>query len=165
MPGLATRPTADRVKEALFSILGGLEGTRVLDLYAGTGSLGIEALSRGAENAVFVESGREALRALRENLTALGLESRSHVLSLDVSRARATVSKHGPFDVVFADPPYKDFETTLPAIADIAGELTNEGVVVVEHAARDVIENPALEAFDTRRYGDTALTFLRKKAA
>ena len=153
------------MKEALFNILGGLDGARVLDVYAGTGSLGIEALSRGAESAVFVESGREALRALRENLTVLGLESRSIVLSLDVSRARATLSKHGPFDVLFADPPYKELETTLPTIADIASELTDEGVVVVEHAARDVIKTLALEAFDTRRYGDTALTFLRKKAA
>jgi len=153
------------VKEALFNILGGLDGARVLDLYAGTGSLGIEALSRGADHAVFVESGREALRALRDNLAALDLDSRSLVLSLDVARARATLSKHGPFDVLFADPPYKELETTIPTIADIAGELTDEGVVVVEHAARDVIASAALEAFDTRRYGDTALTFLRRKAS
>lgn len=102
--GSATRPTSDRVREALFGILtsaGVLDGSpppRVLDLYAGTGALGLEALSRGAAEATFVESGREALAVLRENIAALGVEGRTHVVAADVgaAAARAAITRGGP---------------------------------------------------------------------
>jgi len=102
--GSRTRPTADRVREALFSMLGDVSGARVLDLYAGSGALGIEALSRGAESAVFVERDAKALDALRRNLDATG--ARGAVRREDV--ARFLSRPEGTFDLVFADPPYDD---------------------------------------------------------
>src|SRR5580692_6775643 len=104
--GMATRPTSDRVREALFSALGPLGGAAVLDLYAGTGALGIEALSRGAARATFVESARPALAALRDNLAALGLEGAARVLAMPVERAVTRLG--GAFDLVLADPPYAE---------------------------------------------------------
>src|SRR3984893_15924457 len=106
--GLATRPTSDRVREALFGILsaaGAVEGARVLDLYAGTGALALEALSRGASRAILVESSRNALAALRANVTSLGLEKRTWIAATDVGRAARRLADKGPFDLVFADPP------------------------------------------------------------
>ncbi len=161
-PGEATRPTSDRVREALFSILGDLSGAIVLDLYAGTGALGIEALSRGATRALFVEEAGPALRALRRNLTALGLEPMSHVLALPVARAHAAILSRGPFDLVFADPPY---EAVHAAAADLAavlgsGALRAGARVVLEHATGEAPPDLGLEIVDERRYGTTSLTFL-----
>ena len=155
--GLATRPTSDRVREALFSALGDVRGARVLDLYAGTGALGIEALSRGATQATFVESARAALAALRENLAALGLEASARVVAQPVARAVPGLS--GPFDLVFADPPYAAIAEVSAAIAALAPVLEGEARVVVEHASRD--EAPALAgltARPSRAYGDTSVT-------
>src|SRR5688500_9337459 len=113
--GMKTRPTSDRVREALFSMLGNLEDRVVLDLYAGTGALGIEAMSRGAARAVFVESARPALEALRQNLASLGLVGGAagansgegcHVVGARAERAVVDIARWGPFDLVFADPPY-----------------------------------------------------------
>src|SRR5215813_9707568 len=107
--GAATRPTSDRVREALFSILGDLEETAVLDLFAGTGALGIEALSRGASRATFVENARPALRALGQNLDRLDLRSQAVVLSTSVERALSVMSWGAvPFDVVVRTPPYRE---------------------------------------------------------
>ena len=103
--GLSTRPTSDRVREALFSALGAVTGARVLDLFAGTGALGVEAISRGAARAVFVESARPALAALRENLGALGLAESARVVPQLAERALGAVIAEGPFDLIFADPP------------------------------------------------------------
>ena len=104
--GARTRPTADRVREALFSVLGDLEGARVLDLFAGSGALGIEALSRGAAEATFVDSAPAALRALRENLTALDLEA--EVRRADARGFLRSARKAGrEYDLVFLDPPYR----------------------------------------------------------
>lgn len=165
--GDATRPTTDRVREALFSILGPVHGARVLDLYAGTGALGIEALSRGSSHAVFVERLRPALHALGDNLRDLGFEPTSKVLSLPVERALDRLLTEGPFDLVFADPPYQDTGAALTLLATFA---THEGLfapavrIVVEHASRAPLpEVPELVAIDTRRYGDTALTFLARR--
>ena len=110
--GTSTRPTSDRVREALFSILGDeCDGARVLDLYAGTGALGLEAISRGAVFAVFVERSKEALLALNANVRALGLENATRVVALPLERA-ARLLLAAPaderFDLVFADPPYAD---------------------------------------------------------
>jgi 16S rRNA (guanine(966)-N(2))-methyltransferase RsmD len=167
--GQATRPTSDRVREALFGILGSagaVEGARVLDLYAGTGALAIEALSRGAADAVLVESGREALVALRANLATLGLEARARVIAADVREGLRRLASAGPFDLVLADPPWAlvDAGDAPHALSQLAASrlVAVDAVVVLEHAARS--QPPEIEGLargETRRYGDTALTFYK----
>lgn len=158
----ATRPTSEKVREALFSILGPVDGV-VLDLYAGSGALGLEALSRGAERAVFVESRRAALASLRENIEALGQSASATVLSCPVERAGGALAALGPFSLVLADPPYAlvDGEQAPRALASLcAGRLAAGARVVLEHASRT--EAPALAGLtlaQSRRYGDTALSF------
>jgi 16S rRNA (guanine966-N2)-methyltransferase len=155
--GLATRPTTDRVREALFSALGPIGGALVLDLYAGTGALGIEAISRGAARAVFVESARPALAARRENLAALDLGAVTRVVAQPV--AKALPSGEGPFDLVFADPPYAALAEIPPLFSSLRPALAEGARVVVEHSSRDAA--PALEGLaprPTRLYGDTAIT-------
>ena len=155
--GLATRPTSDRVREALFSALGDVRGARVLDLYAGTGALGIEALSRGALQATFVESARPALAALRENLASLGIEDLGRAVASPVGRALTGL--RGPFDLVFADPPYAAIAEAAAVLATLRPALADEARVVVEHASRDAA--PAIAGLTprpSRAYGDTAVT-------
>lgn len=167
--GSATRPTSDRVREALFAILaslGALENARVLDLYAGTGALAFEALSRGAAFATLVESSREAIAALRANVAALGLEDRTHVLALDLRKALPRIVDRGPFDLVLADPPWSlvGGGDVLRALSDLvsAEALAGEALIVLEHAARTPSPAPdGLVRTDARRYGDTALTFYK----
>ncbi len=158
-PGRATRPTSDRVREALFSVLGDVSDAQVLDLYAGTGALGIEALSRGARRAVFVENGRPALAVLRENLASLDLGAASRVVAQPVLRALEGLAAEGPFDLVLLDPPYAALAEAGRVLAALPGKLAApEGRVVLEHASRDappVIAGLSL-AF-TRAYGDTAI--------
>lgn len=162
----ATRPTQDRVREALFSILVS-RGTfddgpaAVLDLYAGTGALAFEALSRGAGRAVLVEKAREALSAIRENVSELGLASRVTVLSAPCDKALADPRLSGPFDLVFLDPPYADLAAAAAVVARLPSRLAPGARVVLEHASADPC--PAIEGFsleDTRVYGDTALSLL-----
>ena len=109
-PGDETRPTGARVREALFSILGDVSEHKVLDLYAGSGALGIEALSRGASAAVFVEASRPALICLRDNLTTLGLTRVATTLGRRAEGAELELGRHGPFDLVLCDPPWRDVE-------------------------------------------------------
>jgi len=161
--GHGTRPTSDRVREALFNVLGDVSGAVVLDLYAGTGALGIEALSRGAVRATFVENGRPALAALRQNLKTLGLEGASRVIAQPVSRAIAALASQGPFDLVFADPPYAalaEAVRSLEAMVRAKDLFAASSVrVVLEHASRDAPpELAGLDRVETRIYGDTALT-------
>ena len=162
--GDATRPTGARVKEALFSILGDVTATRVLDLYAGSGALGIEAMSRGATLSVFVEAARPALACLRENLTKLGLDGAATVLALRVEAAAATLRSHGPFELVLCDPPWRDVKAArreLEALAK-AGLFAAGARIVLEHAAKDPPPAPEgtslLQVCDERRWGDTAVT-------
>jgi len=165
--GLRTRPTADRVRETLFDILGpAVAGQRVLDLFAGTGAVGIEALSRGATRAVFLERGREALGALRANLAALGIpRARARVVAGDILSALPRVARtEEPFDLVFVDPPYASrlARGALEALAE--SPLLFSGTrVVVQHSVRTELPPRvgALVAERTRRVGDTALTFFR----
>jgi 16S rRNA (guanine966-N2)-methyltransferase len=165
--GTATRPTTDRVREALFSMIATrmqIAGARVLDLYAGTGSLGIEALSRGAAEVVFVECERPAAAALRENLTTLSLGGQA---TLVVNKIDRTSSGHiglGAIDLVLVDPPYDDVPSgrLAKALDRLFPELTfsTEALLVVEHASRNP---PPLIArwvlSDSRRHGDTTLSF------
>ncbi|HTN85023.1 MAG TPA: 16S rRNA (guanine(966)-N(2))-methyltransferase RsmD [Sorangium sp.] len=161
--GEGTRPTADRVREALFSSLGDVTGALVCDLYAGTGALGIEALSRGARRAVFVESGRPALATLRENLAALGLDEAARVVPLPVERALDLLRDEGPFDLALLDPPYAALAKAAAAAARLAGPLgllAPAGRLVLEHARRDPSpEIAGLTCAAVRTYGDTAVSF------
>jgi 16S rRNA (guanine966-N2)-methyltransferase len=160
-PG-TTRPTQDRVRAALFDILGPrVAAARVLDLYAGSGALGIEALSRGAASAVFVERGRAASAVLEENLRALGLGGRFRLLRLPVARALALLGREGArFDLVLADPPYA---LAPGAWRGAAGALLAPGgLLVVETAARRPPQSdPDLDLVRRAVYGDTALEFWR----
>ncbi|XXY38048.1 16S rRNA (guanine(966)-N(2))-methyltransferase RsmD [Sorangium sp. So ce260] len=161
--GEGTRPTADRVREALFSSLGDVTGALVCDIYAGTGALGIEALSRGARRAVFVESGRPALATLRENLAALGLAEATRVVPLPVERALDLLRDEGPFDLALLDPPYAALARAAAAAARLAGPLgllAPAGRLVLEHARRDPSpEIAGLTCAAVRTYGDTAVSF------
>lgn len=161
--GDATRPTAARVREALFSILGDVSEARVLDLYAGSGALGIEALSRGADQLVLVEAGRHAQRAIRTNLSALGVEDRAVLLPMRAEAALRAMDRHGPFSLVFADPPWADAQAAFGVLEKLARSslLAPAARLVLEHAARQPPEakpDSPLRAEDTRRWGDTAVT-------
>ncbi|HEX8792470.1 MAG TPA: 16S rRNA (guanine(966)-N(2))-methyltransferase RsmD [Polyangiaceae bacterium] len=168
-PGSATRPTTDRVREALFGILasvGALEGANVADLYAGTGALGIEAISRGARRATLVESARPALAALRANVESLGVNDRVRVVPGDVGASARRIASDGPFDLVLADPPWADVDSgdAARALASLAaaGAFASAATLVLEHASRSQPpEIVGLAREDTRRYGDTALTFYK----
>nr|MDQ3588361.1 16S rRNA (guanine(966)-N(2))-methyltransferase RsmD [Actinomycetota bacterium] len=130
--GRGTRPTADRVREALFSILGDVSGARVLDLYAGSGALGIEALSRGAVAADFVDSGRRAVEAIRRNLTELGREGEVH--RRDVLGWLAQAAGERTYDLVFCDPPYD-------SAGPLAGPLSKRLPALLTESARIVTES------------------------
>jgi 16S rRNA (guanine966-N2)-methyltransferase len=151
--GTRTRPTADRVREALFSMLGDVGGARVLDLYAGSGALGIEALSRGADSAVFVERDARALAAIERNLASVGAEA--SVVRQDVLRFLGRAD--GAFDLVFCDPPYD-------SAAGLAGPLAEHLPALCAEDARIVTEsdkrNPLVLPFPLlveRAYGDTRI--------
>lgn len=160
--GQATRPTSDRVREALFSMLGDVTNTSVLDLYAGTGALGIEALSRGATRAVFVENARPALDALRRNLETLHLRQVTSVISSPVMKAVRGLTSNTRFDLVLVDPPYADLDDAVKVVEALArgGHCAENVRVVLEHASRDA--GPKIAGLDfetTRRYGDTSVSF------
>jgi len=168
--GDATRPTGARVKEALFSILGDVSGARVLDLYAGSGALGIEALSRGAASAVFVEAARPALACLRENLGKLGLDELATTLPIRVENAAAQLKRHGPFELVLCDPPWRDVKSAHAALEALAraGLFAAGARIVLEHGAKEPPPVPdgqaALQLYDQRRWGDTAIALFEPAA-
>jgi 16S rRNA (guanine966-N2)-methyltransferase len=151
--GLATRPTGDRVREAAFNLIGPVDGASVLDLYAGSGALGLEALSRGAETAVFVEADPAACRAIERNLEKLRLTG-ARVQCRDVLQALATERRQ--YDLVLLDPPYE--MTDYSALARyLPGLLAEDGLLVVESSARHEPEFPLRER-TSRRYGAARLT-------
>lgn len=164
--GQSLRPTSARVKEALFDILPhDLSGAKVLDLFAGTGNVTIEALSRGAAEALLIDSSTESGKAIRENLRRLRLASRTKVWIVPVLRAVKLLARRGEtFDLVFLDPPYQQrwVGSTLRAIAE--GRLLRPvGIVVAEHSTREPLEHRygVLVLYDQRKYGDTLLSFFR----
>jgi 16S rRNA (guanine966-N2)-methyltransferase len=151
--GVRTRPTADRVREALFSMLGDVSGARVLDLYAGSGALGIEALSRGAGSAVFVDRDPRAVAAIERNLESLGLEQ--EVLRQDAVRFLARAE--GTFDLVFCDPPYDSASRLAGPLAQGLPALTSEHArIVTESDKRNPLELP-FPLITERTYGDTRI--------
>lgn len=162
--GLKVRPTAERVRSALFSIVGGaVQGARVLDLYAGTGALGLEALSRGALLADFVESSPRLCSLIRANIVSLGFQGRARVVCRRVERALALLE--GPYHLALADPPYEAWP--LEGLLQRLGEaplLAPGALLVLEHSAR---HRPGerygdLALWQCRRYGDTCLSFYRR---
>jgi len=164
--GQALRPTAGRVKESLFDILPhNLSGAKVLDLFAGTGNLTIEALSRGAAQAVLVDSSAQSGKAIRENLHSLNLTNRAKLLAMPVTRAlRLLARQRETFDLIFLDPPYER-QLIEPALRIIDKEmlLRESGVLIAEHSVREPITLHLLRLnlSDQRRYGSTALSFFR----
>ena len=156
----ATRPTSDRVREAMFNALASLDGVTdavVLDLFAGSGALGIEALSRGAAHCTFVESARPALTALRANLDGLGLRDRATVAPLDVQRFLASAPAA---DLVLADPPYS-FDRWEGLMGGLDTGLLVTGLLVAE-SDRPVEPAPGWEVVRAKRYGTTHVTFMRR---
>ena len=164
--GTKTRPTGSKVREAVFDILGErVAGATFLDLYAGSGAMGIEALSRGAERAIFVEAAGPALKCLRENLEGLNPRPAFRILADRAEKALRRLSEEMfAADIIFADPPYADQEwDALLGVIGGSGLLAEGGCLVVEHSAKKPQPAPGgLVARKTYRYGDTALTlFIR----
>jgi len=159
-PGGEVRPTSDRVREALFGRLGDLDGARVLDLYAGSGALGIEAISRGAAEATFVERESQTLEVLRANLAALGIDSIASVAPGDVPAVIRRLGRAKKrFDLVLIDPPYASEEPTRAFEALVGSAVLSAGsMVVLERDKRHPSPNvEGLSAVDERRYGDTVV--------
>ncbi len=163
--GSNTRPTLDRVRESLFGILQfDIPGAVVLDLFAGSGALGLEAVSRGALQAVFCDHDRQSLAVVRQNIDKLGFGEKCVVYAMDYQAALQRAQAAGyAFDVVFLDPPYTSGYALLAADAiQTRGLLRKGGVIVIEHDPKDGIAYSGFAA-DTRRYGDVALTLLRRE--
>jgi len=159
------RPTSDRVKESLFNILASeIEGKVVLDLFAGTGNLGIEALSRGARKVIFVEKGRQALRLIQANLNQFGLEDRSETLPKDVNRAIGILKQRGEcFDLILMDPPYERglIQRTLMKL-NSHQIYHRDSILVIEHNRREPLPH-ILDGWNLirqQKIGDTLLSFL-----
>ena len=155
--GLDTRPTSDRVRENVFNLVGPVDGAAVLDLYAGSGSLGLEALSRGAARVVFVESDRDAVRTIERNLDKLRLSAT--VLRQDAVTALATEAGMGrKYDLVLVDPPYDMYKALQPQLARyLPSVLADDGLLVVETDVRVEPELP-LPQRTSRKYGQARIT-------
>ena len=168
--GGAVRPTADRIKESLFNILPqDFSGMKILELFAGTGNVSIEALSRGAESVLLVDASERSARIIRENLQRLELKNRAQLWVMPVRRALNAVARQGQkFDLIFLDPPYDQnlVGRSLELIASV-DPLYPSAVVVAEHSVREAVKSSYrfLSLNDQRRYGDTLLSFFRHAAA
>jgi len=163
--GQAIRPTSDRVKESIFNILQNkLGGKVVLDLFAGTGNLGIEALSRGAKKAIFVEKGRQALGLIKRNLTQSGLEERSEILSRDVRRAIGILRQRREcFDLILMDPPYERGLIRKTLLELNSQQIYHkDSILVIEHTRREPLLHipEGWNLIRQRRIGDTVISFL-----
>jgi 16S rRNA (guanine966-N2)-methyltransferase len=161
--GQSTRPTGDRVREAAFNLIGPVDGASVLDLFAGSGAYGLEALSRGADRAVFVESDPDAARAIERNLDKLRLTGAT-VVRRDARTALASETAAGrTYDLVLADPPYGDWQGLERSLAPyLTGVLAPDGLLVVETAARTEPALP-LAVRTSRRYGSARLTLYERE--
>jgi len=157
-----TRPTSDRVKEALFSILGNtIIDATILDMFAGSGALGLESISRGAKECVFIDSSAQAINVIKKNIALCKEENVSLVMNLDYRLALEKI-KNKKFDIAFIDPPYlKDIE--ISALNLVSEVLSDEGIVIVETDQKDDIpeEVSNLVKYDERKYGRTIISFYR----
>jgi 16S rRNA (guanine966-N2)-methyltransferase len=164
--GLDTRPTTDRVREAWFSILGPIEG-RVADLYAGTGALGFEALSRGAAHAVFVESARPAFTCIADNAESLGVAARVSVVRSKLERATRDLVRLGPYELLVTDPPWTELDECERTLAELPWRelVAVGGRVVLGHPKRRPLElhpDAGLVVVSQRAWGDSGATFLER---
>jgi len=163
--GTKTRPTADRIREAIFNILGfQIQGSTVLDLFAGTGALGIEALSRGAESVVFADVDNDSISVLQENIKSLSLESRTKIIRWDLTRNLNCLSSwRSAFNLIFMDPPYNK-NIIGPTLLNLhSGQSMEKGAqIIVEHSYLEPIlkRQLPLKISDQRRYGKTLVSFL-----
>ncbi len=172
-PGDVTRPTSERVREAIASALDArdaIAGRQVLDLYAGTGALGFEALSRGAARVLFVERDARVAKAIEQSADSLGVRSEVAILRGDLTRERCQVDvlARGPFGLVLLDPPYADLSPAIGVLETLCarGLLAEDAVVLLEHAAKSMPAVPsALVPLSRYRYGDTAVVLLAARAA
>jgi 16S rRNA (guanine(966)-N(2))-methyltransferase RsmD len=164
--GKHVRPALDQVKEAVFNILFDINDLDVLDLFAGSGSIGIEALSRGASSATFVEKDSAAYRSITENLEKCNLQDQATVWKLHVSVAIKKLDKNDTkFDLIFVDPPYlKDLvNPTLEQLAS-SSLLKDKSIVVIEHHPKEPIADiPGMTLTETRKYGQTLITFMKRQ--
>ena len=154
------RPTSDKLRETLFNILAPrVEGARVLDLFAGTGAVALEALSRGAAAATCLDNDRRAAKLIEENAALCGERNRCAIIRDDVARALQRAVPGGPFDIIVLDPPY-DYAALEAAVRDAGGQRTADGIIVLEHASRvSPPSPPGLTRTRTVKSGDSALTF------
>jgi len=160
--GTAIRPTADRLREAIFSIIGSrIRDKRVLDLFAGTGAMGLEALSRGALHATFIDQSAKALALIRRNIAKLDAAERAAVIRWDISHNLDCLDARGGFDWIFIDPPYGR-GLGVRTLTRLAAAGVEYGRIVVEHGAKDPLAPLplALRLTDQRRYGKTLVSFL-----
>lgn len=168
--GLNTRPTLDRVKEAMFNIIQfRVPNAKILDLFAGSGALGIEALSRGSNLAVFCDNNKEAYRTINKNIENTKLQNRSTILNKDYKTALEQLYKEkNKFDIIFLDPPYRT-EFALQAIKEIIkfDLLTKDGILILEtndaNKNEEILKIEGIEIFDQRKYGKVILIFVRKE--
>ena len=164
VPGLMTRPTADRVREAIFNIIGGrVRQSRILDLFAGSGLLGIEALSRGADFALFIDHHPQPISVIKKNLSACRYESQSRVIQMDLCKKKVNWKGWGPkFDLVFMDPPY-DRHLIAPMLSRLHDSevLAAGALVVAEHGGAEppIESNAPFLLDDQRKYGKTLVSF------
>lgn len=156
--GERTRPTGDRTREAIFNLVGPVDGASVLDLYAGSGSLGLEALSRGARSVLFVESDRAACRAIKDNLERLRLTGATVSQRAVVAVLREEAGRGRDYDLVLADPPYAEFAAHEQQLADLVPRvLAHDGLFVIETGERVEPRFP-LDLVTSRRYGSARIT-------
>lgn len=160
--GVVTRPTSDRVREAVFNIVGPVDDATVLDVFAGSGAMGLEALSRGASRAVFVESDRAAWRVIQENLEKLRLTG-AVVLCADAARAlREEIARGRRYDLILVDAPYEEWERHEPALAELLPTLlADDGLAVIETSERVEPDLP-LSLVTSRRYGSARITLFSR---
>lgn len=161
--GRGTRPTTDMLRKAIFDVLGPKDLGRVLDLYAGSGSFGFEALSRGAEEVVLVEKDKKTAELIKKNAETLGVKDKVKVLSLDAKKAVRVLAEKGKvFNLIFLDPPYGDLQKVPQVLEEIVLKelLTEGGTLVLQHPSRqDPPQTNGLLLQKTKTYGDSALSF------
>lgn len=164
--GTQTRPTTDRIKETLFSMINfDIPGAVFLDLFSGSGAMGIEALSRGAKKAVFIDNHREALACIQQNLSKTQLLDKGTIIQGDVlQKLQSLAGEGGKFDIIFMDPPYKSdlINQTLSAIKE-NNLLNDQGFVIVEHSSNDSISEKEYNIYKEKKYKTTTMTFLSQE--
>ena len=168
LPGLSTRPTSDKVREAIFNIIGhDIEGTSFLELYAGTGAIAIEAVSRGADHAVLIESSQTAAEIIRKNIEHCGIADKAKLIRWDIEQNLNCIkSMDNKFDMVFLDPPYEKnlVNKTLTHLC-LCDSIAAEAYVIVQHSKAEPLDLKGLEEFYSlekdRRYGKNIVSILR----